>query len=164
MWMRLKAYITFWKGKMEFISANKKRTAICLIWLLIYLSIVPMQLSNYVLCIGADGHVEFEIAADGRCTDPHGLSKKHAEVVIAAAASEEGHCGSCIDLAIFASLDLESYLVPVQNALIHPSTSVATLVAYRTNSSTLLTHTPLLGIPLMVDTTLVSLRTTTLLI
>ena len=61
---------------MEFIPATKKIAIIPLILLLIYLSIVPMQLSNYVLCIGADGHVEFEIAADGRCTDPHGLSKE----------------------------------------------------------------------------------------
>ena len=67
--MRFKPYTTLWKRKMEFILANKKRTAIPLIWLLIYLSIVPMQLSNYVLCIGTDGHVEFEVAINGRCAD-----------------------------------------------------------------------------------------------
>ena len=149
---------------MEFISGNKKRTAIPLIWLLIYLSIVPMQLSNYVLCIGTDGHVEFEIAVNGRCADAYNLDEGHTEVVITAVTPGENHCGSCLDLAIFVSLDIESYLVPVQDALIHPPAPVATLIAYRANGSTLLTHTPLLDIPSVVDPTLVSLRTTTLLI
>ena len=149
---------------MEFISAKKKIAIIPLIWLLIYLSIVPMQLSNYVLCIGADGHVEFEIAADGRCTDLHGLSKEHTEVVIAAAASEEDHCGSCIDLAIFASIDLESYLVPVENASIQSLVFVATPTTDQTLASTILTYPSDLNTPLIVDPTLISLRTTTLLI
>ena len=149
---------------MKYISPKKKGSAIPLIWLLLYLSIVPMRLSDYVLCVGADGHVEFEIAVNGRCADIHGFHESDTQVVITAVTHEEDHCGSCLDLAIFASLDTDLYLVPVQNALIHPSTSVTTLVAYRTNSSTLLTHTPLLDIPSVVDPTLVSLRTTTLLI
>ena len=55
-----KALHHFLEEKMEFILGNKKRIAIPLIWLLIYLSIVPMQLSDYVLCIGTDGHVEID--------------------------------------------------------------------------------------------------------
>jgi hypothetical protein len=149
---------------MEFISGNKKRTAIPLIWLLIYLSIVPMQLSNYVLCIGTDGHVGFEIAVNGRCTDAHNLDEGHTEIVITADTVGGNHCGSCLDLAIFISLDIEPYLVSVQDTLIHPPASAATLIACRANGSTLLTHTPLLDIPSVIDPTLVSLRTTTLLI
>lgn len=149
---------------MEFISASKKRTAIPLIWLLIYLSIVPMQLSDYVLCIGTDGHVEFEVAVNGRCADTHACHEGHTEVMTNTVTAGENHCGSCLDLAIFVSLDIEPYLVPIQDALIHPPDSVITLIAYRTNGSTPLTHTPLLGIPLVIDPTLVSLRTTTLLI
>lgn len=149
---------------MEFISANKKKTAIPLILLLIYLSIVPMQLSNYVLCVGTDGHVEFEVAVNGRCADTHELGEGHTEVVITAVTAGENHCGSCLDLAIFVSLDVEPYLVPIQDALIHPPASATTLIAYRTTGSTLLTHTPLLDIPAAIDPTLVSLRTTTLLI
>ena len=150
---------------MEFISENKKRTAIPLIWLLIYLSIVPMQLSNYVLCIGTDGHVEFEVAVNGRCTDTHNLDEGHTEVMITAVTAGENHCGSCLDLAIFVSLDIEPYLVPIQDALIHPPDFVATLIAYRTNSSTtFLTHTTFLDIPSVIDPTLTYLRTTTLLI
>ena len=149
---------------MEFISAKKKIAIIPLIWLLIYLSIVPMQLSNYVLCIGSDGHVEFEIATDGRCTDLHGLSKEHTEVVIAAAASEEDHCGSCIDLAIFASIDIESYLVPVENASIQSPVFVVAPTTDQTFASTILTYPSRLNTPSVVDSTLISLRTTTLLI
>ena len=149
---------------MKFISLKKKSAIIPLIWLLIYLSIVPMQLSNYVLCIGSDGHVEFEIATDGRCTDLYGLSKEHTEVVIAGAASEEDHCGSCIDLAIFASIDLESYLVPLENASIHPPVFVVALMTDQPCASTILTYPSHLNTPSVVDPTLISLRTTTLLI
>ena len=149
---------------MLFISGKKKSSAIPLVWLLIYLSIAPMQLSNYVLCIGTDGHVGFEIAVNGRCTDAHTLDDGHTEIVITADTAGGNHCGSCLDLAIFVSLDIEPYLVPVQDALIHSSASAATLIAYRTNGSMLLTHTPLLDIPSVIDPTLVSLRTTILLI
>ena len=150
---------------MEFVSAKKKSTTILLIWILIYLSIVPMQLSNYVLCIGADGHVEFEIAANGRCSAPHNFDAEHAEVVVAAATPGKNHCGSCIDLAIFVPIDLEPYLVPVQNASIQPPAFVVAPVIHQTSaSSTILTYTSLLSIPLVIDPTLISLRTTTLLI
>ena len=149
---------------MEFILANKKRTAIPLIWLLIYLSIVPMQLSNYVLCIGTDGHVEFEVAVNGQCVDTHDFDEGHTRIAITADTAEENHCGSCLDLAIFVSLDIEPYLAPIQDALIHPPDSAATLIASRTNGSILLTYTPFLDIPSVTDPTLVSLRTTTLLI
>lgn len=147
-----------------FISSNKKTTAIPLIWLLIYLSIVPMQLSDYVLCIGTEGHVKFEVAVDGQCADALDLRETHTEIVIAANTAGEPHCGSCLDLAIFVSLDIGPYLVPAQDAFILPSISVATLIAHRTNDSTILTQTPFPDIPSVIDATLLSLRTTTLLI
>ena len=160
--MRLKPYITSWKRKMKFISADKQRVSIPLIGLLIYLSTVPMQLSNYVLCIGTDGHVAFEVSANGRCTDTHALESEHAEPVITGTTSDEGHCGSCIDLAIFLPLKSETVLVPVQDALT-PSAPVVAFITHQVSASTVLTHTSLLD-PLVVDHTLVSLRTTTLLI
>ena len=149
---------------MKFISENKKRTAILLIWMLIYLSTVPMQLSNYVLCIGTDGHVEFEVAVNGQCADPYDLDEGHTKVAFTAVTVGENHCGSCLDLAIFVSLDIAPYLAPIQDALIHPPDFAATLIASRTNGSMLLTYTPFLDIPSVADPTLVSLRTTTLLI
>ena len=149
---------------MEFISAYKKRTAIPLMWLLIYLSIVPMQLSNYVLCIGSDGHVEFEVAVNGRCTDTHALHEMQTEIAMAADSAEENHCGSCLDLPILVSVVTEPYLIPVQDALIRPSDSATTPITHRSNTSMLLRHAPLLDIPSIVSPALVSLRTTALLI
>ena len=148
---------------MEFIS-TKKHITISLIWLLMYLSIVPAQLSNYVLCIGGDGHVAFEIAADGRCTDTHDIEAEHAAVMLVETTRGENHCGSCIDLTVFAPLDTEFYLVPVQNVSIQPSSSVVAFMTYPTLASTMLTYTSLLDTPSVVDPTLISLRTTTLLI
>ena len=149
---------------MEFIS-TKKNITISLIWLLMYLSIIPAQLSNYVLCIGGDGHVAFEIAADGRCTDTHGIEAEHAAVMLVETTRGENHCGPCIDLTIFAPLDTEFYLVPIQNVSIQLSSSVVALMTYPTHASTMLTYTSLLDDTLsVVDPTLISLRTTTLLI
>ena len=149
---------------MEFISENKKGIVIPLIWLLIYLSIVPMQMSNYVLCIGSDGHVEFEVAVNGRCADTHGPDEGHTAVMTNTVTTEENHCGSCLDLPILVSVVTEPYLIPVQDALIHPPVSATTPIAHRAKGSMLLTHIPLLDIPSVIDPTLASLRTTTLLI
>ena len=149
---------------MKFISENKKRAAIPLVWLLIYLSIVPMQLSNYVLCIGSDGHVEFEVVVNGRCTDTQGRDQGHTEVMTNTVTAAENHCGSCLDLPILVSVVTQPYLIPVQDVLIHPPASATTPIAHRINGSTLLTHTPLPNILSVIDPTLVFLRTTTLLI
>lgn len=160
----LNAHIVLEKIDMKFVSVIKKSSAIHLIWLLVYLSIVPMQLSNYVLCIGADGHVEFEIAVDGRCVDQHDFDAEHAENVIITTASGEDHCGACIDLAIFVSSDIESYLAPVQKASIQLSTFVVAHTIRQTNATTILTYSFPLDTSALIDPTLISLRTTTLLI
>jgi hypothetical protein len=149
--------------RMEFTLAKKKSITIPLIWLLIYLSIIPMQLSNHVLCIGTDGHVALEVSTDGRCTDAYGVDPEYVEPSITGTPQKEDHCGSCIDLAIFLPLNTEPYLVPAQDGLMPPG-FVVSLTTHQTSDSTVLTHTPLLDIPLVVDPTLISLRTTTLLI
>lgn len=143
---------------------KKKRSTILLIWLLVYLSIIPIQMPDYVLCIGADGHVEFEIGVNGRCTDLHDFHEEHIETVINAASVEAGHCGSCIDIAIFVPLNTEPYLVPVQNPLTPISVLVAALIADRTSASTILPHSPLPDLLSVINPTLISLRSTTLLI
>lgn len=148
---------------MEFILAQKMSRAIPLIWLLIYFSIIPMPLSNHVLCIGTDGHVAFEVSTNGRCTDVHAIDLEHVEPMIAGTTHEEDHCGSCIDLAIFVPLNTELYLVPAQNALM-PPVFVAAPITHEARDSIVLTHLSLLDVPLIVDPTLISLRTTTLLI
>ena len=148
---------------MEFISVKKQSPIIPLIWLLIYFSIIPMQLSNHVLCIGTDGHVAFEVSTNGRCTDAHALESEHAEPMITGTTSDKDHCGSCIDLAIFVPLNTESYLVPVQDALTPPAPVIA-FITHQVSAFTILTHASLQDVPLVVNPTLISLRTTTLLI
>ena len=149
---------------MEFVLLKKKCTAIPLIWLLIYLTIIPMQLSDYVLCIGTDGHVALEVSTDGRCTDAHAFDPEHTEPTITGAAPEEDHCGSCIDLTIFVPLNTEPYLVPINDVSIHPTVSSLALETCQKRSATILISTPCQNIPSFIDPTLISLRTTTLLI
>ena len=142
---------------------RKKRTASPLIWLLIYLIIIPMQLSGYVLCIGADGHVAFEAAADGRCTDTHVCDSEHAAVTIAGT-TEEDHCGSCIDLAIFVSLNTQLYLVPTNCVSTYPTVSSCVIATDQKSIATILPVTHLQDLSPFINPTLISLRTTTLLI
>lgn len=139
----------------------KKRTTIPLIGLLIYLLIRPMPLSNYVLCLGADGHVEFEVAVNGRCTDAQAFDSKHAEVMFTETTLETDHCGSCIDLAIFVSLDTQLSVFLAKNVSIHHSAPTVALVLHQTR---MLSATPLFGTPLLINPTLRFLRTVTLLI
>ena len=156
-------HVTLGKRKMEFILAKEKSAAIPLILLLIYFSMIPMHLSNHVLCIGRDGHVAFEISANGRCSHAHTFDLEHVDATIAGATHEDDHCGSCIDLAIFVPLSTEAYLVPAQNALMPPAFVVAPLM-HEASNSVVLTYTSLLDIPSVIDPVLISLRTTTLLI
>ena len=146
------------------LKRKKKRTANPLAWLLIYLIIIPMQLSGYVLCIGADGHVAFEAAADGRCTDTHVCDSEHAETTIAGTATEEDHCGSCIDLAIFVPLNTQLYLVPVNDASTYPTVSASALVTHQNSTATILPFTHLQDFLPFTNPTLISLRTTIILI
>ena len=111
----------------------KKNLLIPLIWLLIYPVVMPASLSNYVLCIGADGHVEFEIEANGRCTDVHPSHSKHTEDVFTDTVPQEHHCGSCIDLPIFFSLNEQPHLVPYENI---PLNQLISLVAISNNPDT----------------------------
>ena len=149
---------------MIFLLKTKKRAAIPLICLLIYLTIIPMQLSDYVLCIGADGHVALEVSANGRCTDPHAFDSEHPEVTIAGTATEEDHCGSCIDLAIFVPLNTELYLVPSNAVSIHPTVSAFAFVPHQKSTPTILPLTHRQDFSPFINPTLVALRTTTLLI
>ena len=95
---------------------RKNNAIIPLIWLFIYAAIIPMQLSNYVLCIGEDGHIEFEFAVNGCCADVPSPDLTHPETTTAEA---EDHCGECVDLPIFASLNSELYVVSVQSKFVN---------------------------------------------
>ena len=149
---------------MELFFKRKKSAASPLIWLLIYLIVIPMQLSNYVLCIGADGHIALEVSANGSCTDAHAFDPEHAEPTITGATTEEDHCGSCIDLAIFVPLNTQLYIVPANGVSIHPTVSAFAFVTHQKRTSTILRPTYLQDLSPFTNLTLISLRTTTLLI
>ena len=149
---------------MESLLMSKKSTAIPLIWLLLYVIITPVPLSNYVLCIGADGHVEFEVGANGRCTDAHPFDSEREGATLTESASEADHCGWCIDLAIFVPLDKQPHVVPAKNVLARHAVSAAALEASEPHVPTIPICTALFGAKPLINPTLISLRTTTLLI
>lgn len=123
-----------------------------------------MQLSDYVLCIGADGHIALEVATDGRCTDTHAFDSEHVEPTITGTTPEEDHCGSCIDLAIFVPLNTQLYLVPTNDVSTHSIVSSFALVAHQKHTSTIPSIINSQETSSLINPTLVSLRTTTLLI
>ncbi|RKU11093.1 hypothetical protein C6501_13215 [Candidatus Poribacteria bacterium] len=141
---------------------RKNNAIIPLIWLFIYFAIIPMQLSNYVLCIGEDGHVEFEFAVNGCCADAPSHDLDHPEIP----AAPDDHCGECIDLPIFASLNSELYVVSVQEYLLstHSPVSSTSSISHEVPDTFIPTTTPFSIIPPLIDPTLISLRTVTLLI
>ena len=149
---------------MESLLMSIKSTTISLIWLLLYIVITPVSLSNYVLCIGADGHIEFEVGANGRCTDALAFDSEHEEAMLSESASAADHCGSCIDLAIFFPLDKQRHVVPAKNVLAHHANSVVVLTAFQPFVHTIPICTPPFASPSLINPTLISLRSTTLLI
>ena len=151
-------------NNMECRLKMRKNLLIPLIWLLIYPIMIPAPLSNYVLCIGADGHVEFEAGTDGRCTDAHSSHSEHAEVVFTEPTSQADHCGSCIDLPVFFSLDEQPHLVPSKNISASQPVSSVAVMPLQTHVSTIVITTPPLGSPPIDYPPLISLRTTPLLI
>ena len=149
---------------MTFLFKTKKSAATPLIWLLIYLILIPMQLSDYVLCIGADGHVALEVSTNGRCTDTHAADSEHAAVTIARTTTEADHCGPCIDLAIFVPLNTQLYILPANDGSTHTTVSLFTRLPHQKRTTSILPPRHLQDFSPFINLTLISLRTTTLLI
>ncbi len=95
-------------GNTSFRIVRNTSFRIVLICLFIYSALIPMPLSNFVLCIGEDGHFEVELAINGHCEVSPSHAHDHTHL---SCDSEEDHCGDCVDLPIFASLNTESYIV-----------------------------------------------------
>lgn len=148
---------------MKFSLKHTKHTATPLIWVLFYVLIIPTQLSNYVLCIGADGHIAFEVSIDGQCTDTHAFNLEHAEVSHREITMEGDHCVPCIDFRIFPTLDTDLHLMPANDAPTHLFVQSA-LLPHQKRTSTISTFTSPQRTPPFINPTLKYLRTTTLLI
>ena len=133
---------------------------ITLIWLFVYSAVIPMQLSNYVLCIGEDGHVEVEFAINGYCTD----IPTHDDHCGEHAGSNNNHCGDCIDLPIFASINTELYIVSDNENPQHNDTHLSsTSPTYQSSVYSIPSTTPIFDNPSLKYLTLFSLRTVVLL-
>ncbi len=140
---------------------RKKIVLIPLICLLIYSAIIPMQLSSYVLCIDEGRRIKFEFAINGCCADAPSHNLDHPETTTA----DENHCGECVDLPIFASLNTEPIIVSAKNDIAtHDVISSTALLSHETTVSTIQIDTSFLVIPPLINPTLISLRTVTLLI
>ena len=142
-----------------------RKATIPIIWLLIYVFTIPTQLSSYVLCIGVDGHIEFETAIDGRCTDTPATTWEQSTFGFTKAPSPEDHCGSCFDIVIFVSANWQQAIVPTQNVSPAYSVSiVAAIASLQTTTTTILPLNAFPNLPLRILPTLGSLRTVILLI
>lgn len=135
-----------------------------MIWLFIYFALIPMQLTNYVLCIGDDGHVSFEFAVDGSCTEIPIYETEHTHISDTMCNDiNEEHCGKCVDFPIFTSLITEPVIAPYDTN--HPSQF--TIYTLDSTSSVrihpIISQITLSSIP-RIDPTLISLQTVTLLI
>lgn len=148
---------------MESQAVPKKRVTIPLIWLLLYIVATPVSLSNYVLCIGSDGHVELEVSANGRRTDNHPFDSEE-DVMHAEAASETYHCDSCVNLAIMFPLNKQPHVIPAKDMQSLHAVSAVGLTASQLPFPTIPICTPPFYAPTLINPTLLSLRTTTLLI
>ena len=145
--------------------SRNKIVLIPMIWLFTYFAMIPMQLASYVLCVGDDGHVSFEFAVNGSCTDVAPNDSVHTTLSGSIGNKiEEEHCSECVDLPIFTSLNS-------QPVITYPYSNQFTQYTVYTIDSTindrilpLIPAQPLSSIPPLINPTLISLQTVTLLI
>lgn len=58
--------------------------------------LISLSLKGQLLCIGADGHVEVEVAYGSSCDAPRTDPSRGAESTLL----DSGHCGPCLDVLI----------------------------------------------------------------
>lgn len=145
--------------------SRKKIVLIPMIWLFIYFAVIPMQLASYVLCVGNDGHVSFEYSVDGSCTDITSHDSVHTPLSGSIGNEiDKEHCGECVDFPIFTSLNTQ----PVITSFYSNLSTQYTVYTIDTNiTERIFPEIPIIpisSIPPLIDPTLISLQTVTLLI
>ena len=152
---------------------TSKNVILPLICLLAYSAIIPIQLSDYVLCIGEDGHIRFAYAvyANHGCCQDHSSHEcdhtehEHDHTEHEHDHTEADHCGKCLDLSIFACINTETTIVTDAKKPISPTiVSIGTLIPHEAIDFSVPPTEPLTRIPPLIDPTLKSLRTFMLLI
>lgn len=150
---------------MRFPFHQINKTALLLAWLFIGILISQGPLPNFVLCIGADGHVDVEVANSGQCTSfATDVQQKTSGFLAYEVSTIQDHCGRCLDLPIFMSNSDGEYILPVQKNISHFNTFVTTLSPSNPRD---FTSIPAELFPLNIqprNSTLASLRTVALLI
>jgi hypothetical protein len=132
--------------------------------LLLCVLVAPVTALDIVLCIGADGHVTFEKARNGRCgtagLQPSAATRLHTAVTLARA----DHCGPCVDIPMLTG-DTRQQSLPVLPSPMQSAVPVLTLApGVLPFSPELVTTPPLLALLLTPSPTLRALRTVVLLI
>ena len=148
-------------------SITCKRTFLTLICLLVYSAIIPMHLSDYVLCIGEDGHIRIEYvthADHGCCQD--NTSHEHDHTEHESDHTDEDHCGNCLDIPIFACINTETTIITeAKNPITsHQSVSIVSPILHKESFISFPPTKSLTLFALLIDPTLNSLRTVSLLI
>ena len=152
---------------MDALSFRKNSAIIPLICLFIYAAVIPMQLSNYVLCIGEDGHVKFQFAGHGCCKDVHSHDHHHQHHHHAETdhTADDDHCSECLDLSIFVSLNSCLYLVSCENnPVVGNDIPSAIQMTHKSTVPADASISLFSVIPPLIDPVLISLRTVTLLL
>lgn len=72
-----------------------KKTLLSVLFVLLSL---PMQGRGQVLCIGADGHIAFESAPEGKCCD--GAEYARIAAAVLSSLPSAADCGDCTDILI----------------------------------------------------------------
>ncbi len=145
-------------------SLLRKNSAsyIALIWLFVYSAVIPMQLSNYVLCIGEDGHVELEFSINGCCAD---IPTHHEDHTEGHSESDDNHCGDCVDLPIFASLNSKLYIISNNEVpQLYDTQLSSTLTIYHSSNNSIPSNNHASVVPPFINPTLITLPTVLLLI
>ena len=151
--------------KSLFHTLNK--TAILLVVLFIGIFASQGPLPTMMLCIGADGHVEIEVAHDGRCTSFLTATQQKLSDFLSTYQTPpiQDHCGQCLDLPIFISSAEGPCIVPIQkNAPEFNTLTIMPLPVTQSVLSSIPTDSSFSNSQPRINPILASLRAVTLLI
>jgi hypothetical protein len=110
----------------EFMVIRRRSLQSVILVVLSVFLFLPGQVMGTVLCIGADGHIGFEVAKNGRCRN---LASSSSREPIMPMIYNSDHCGACIDVSLSAANSGHPQIHPAPSG---PLTRVNTLIALRT--------------------------------
>jgi uncharacterized membrane protein len=131
--------------------------------LLVYVLIAPVAAMDVVLCIGADGHVAFEAAHNGRCGTAVVLQSATMRSQAAVTLARADHCGPCVDVPVLTG-DTRQQPLPALHSPIQSAVPAFVLVTdISPVSPEVATTPPLRALFPITSSTLRALRTVVLL-